>query len=84
MAMVSSDFETRDSRLLKSGLPPVGDETVQVIESLVDMAFWWLMLGDDLAVCQRDVDLLCACLRLRMAQIRVSARDAGLEPEAGL
>lgn len=67
------------SGLVKSGLPPVSDETVRVIENLTDTAFWQLMLGDDLDVCDRDVDLLCANLRYRMAQIRVAARQEAAE-----
>lgn len=69
---------TATPRLAKTGLPPVSDETATVIENLVDTAFWQLMLGDDLEACSRDVDLLCATLRLRMAQIRVSAGEAEL------
>ena len=70
---------TESARLTKSGLAPVSDETVQVIENLTDTAFWQLMLVDDLAVAERDVELLCANLRYRLAQIRISARDAGIE-----
>lgn len=65
------------SRLTKNGLPVVSEETVEVIENLADTAFWQLMLGDDLDVCDRDVNLLCATLRYRMAQIRIAARQAG-------
>lgn len=68
-----------ESRLTKSGLAPISDETVQVIENLTDTAFWQLMLADDLAVAERDVELLCANLRWRMAQIRIAARDARIE-----
>lgn len=71
---------TGESRLVKSGLAPVSDETVQVIENLTDTAFWQLMLGDDLALCQRDVELLCANLRFRMAQVLLAARMAEVEP----
>lgn len=67
------------TRLTKNGLPVVSSETVEVIETLTDTAFWQLMLGDDLDVCDRDVELLCAALRYRMAQIRVSARATGIE-----
>jgi hypothetical protein len=51
---------------------PISDETVACIEGLTDTAFWQLMLGDDLDVCERDVDLLCANLRYRLAQVRIS------------
>lgn len=69
---------TESVQLTKSGLPPVTDEIVECIENLTDTAFWHLMLGDDLEVCDRDVELLVSSLRYRMAQIRVSARQVEL------
>lgn len=56
----------------EAALPPVSDEAVACIEALTDTAFWKLMLGDDLAACGRDVDLLCASIKWRFAQILAS------------
>jgi hypothetical protein len=68
--------------LEKSGLGPVGDDVMVCIENLIDTAFWQLMLGDDLEACGRDVDMLCAGLRLRYAQVLIAAKQAEAE-EAG-
>lgn len=61
--------------LEKTELPPVSDESMAVIEQLIDRAFWALMLQDDFDVCQRDIDLLCAGLRYRFAQMLISTKS---------
>lgn len=66
--------------LTKSDIEPIADEAMACIENMIDTAFWQLMLGDDLDVCERDVDMLCAGLRLRWAQVRIAAKQAELEP----
>ena len=66
-------------RLEKTTIPVVTDEVMVCIENLIDTAFWQLMLGDDLDTCERDVEMLCAGLRFRWAQVRVAAKEATLE-----
>lgn len=63
-------------RLVKSGVAVPTDSAAEAIDRIVEYSFWQLMLADDLEAASRDIDLLCACLRLRMAQILVEVPDA--------
>lgn len=67
---------TMTGSFAKSGLPPIEDSAMACIEGLIDTAFWQLMLGGDLEICQRDIDMLCAGLKFRMAQIWIAAKNA--------
>lgn len=67
------------SRLEKGSLPQVTMEAAEAVDRVVDYAFWQLMLQDDLAVASRDLDLCCAGLKLRMAQVLSAAKYEGRE-----
>lgn len=63
-------FATAPLFELDKRFPPVTDAAAQRIDETVELAYSHLMLVDDLDVAERDVELLCAQLRLRMAHIR--------------
>lgn len=62
--------------LERNGLRPVSDDAVDAIDRIVDLAFWQLMLGDDLDECRRDVRLLKSAIELRFGQVELDVARA--------